>query len=90
MTENDIKAEIGQAAVERKECLDRASCYRKRLSDAQYGLRDLLNDRMDPLRKDAGRVQHFKSDPRADASGYIEALSRAKELEAFLKEHNAL
>ena len=90
MTENDIKAEIGQAAIERKECLDRASCYRKRLSDAQYGLRDLLNDRMDPLREDARRILDIKTDLRTDARGYIEALSRAKELETFLKEHNAL
>ena len=90
MTENDIKAEIGQAAVERKECLDRASCYKKRLDDAAYGLRDLLNDRMNPLRETGQRILHLKTDPRDDARGYLDALGRAKELEDFLKKHNAL
>ncbi|MCZ0954894.1 MAG: hypothetical protein OXJ56_20170 [Rhodospirillaceae bacterium] len=90
MTENDIKAEIGQAAIERKECLDRASCYKKRLNDAAHRLRELLNDRMNPLREDAQRFQNLGTDPREDARGYVEALARAEELAAFLKQHNAL
>ena len=90
MTVNEIRAEIGQAAIERKECLDQASCYRKRLDDAEYRLRQLLNDRMSPLREDAQRFQNLDTDPREDARGYVKAMSRAEELAAFLKRHNAL
>ncbi|MDE0201346.1 MAG: hypothetical protein OXK73_02800 [Rhodospirillaceae bacterium] len=90
MTNDEIKAQIGQAAIERKECLDQMSCYKRRLDDAAHKLRQLLNDRGNPLHEDNQRFLHLETDPRLDAQGFVEAKTRAEELTAFLKQHNAL
>ena len=90
MTNDEIKMEIGKAAIERKECLDRVSCYRKRLDDAAYALRRLLNERDSPLKENNQDFLYLKTDPRIDAQAFVEAATRADELTSFLKEHNAL
>lgn len=90
MTNDEIMREIGQAAIERKECLDRVSCYEKRLRDAAHNLRRLLESSTKPMKEDDKRFLHTETDPRADAQAYVEAMTRAEELEAFLRKHNAL
>ena len=38
MTDEDIRRQIGDAAVARRECFDRISCYEQRLNEALYDL----------------------------------------------------
>ena len=90
MTEGEMMNQIGEAAVERKGCLDRMSCYEARMKTAQQSLSVFLDPERDPLHEDNQRLLTLASDPRADAKGYVEARERADELAAFLKKHNAL
>ena len=90
MTRDDIAGQIGEAAIERKECLDKASCYEARLKNALYGIQALLAEDSNPLHEDNQRILTHATDPRADAKGYIAAIKRADELAEFLRRHNAL
>ena len=90
MMEDEMMTQIGEAAVERKHCLDEMSCYEARLKTAQQSLFVFLDPDKNPLSEDNQRIITLTSDPRADAKGYVEARKRAVELEAFLKKHNAL
>ncbi len=90
MTKNDILAEIGNAAVQRKECLDRISCYERRLKTAMTGLQMLLDPDRDPRHEDNQTLLSLGTDPREDAKGYVEALNEAAEHAEFLRKHNAL
>ena len=85
-----MMAQIGDAAIERKRCLDKMSCYQARLKDAHQALGVFLAEDKNPLHEDNQRILELSSDPRADAKGYVEAMTRAEELTAFLKTHNAL
>ena len=90
MTEDDIKRQIGEAAIERKTCLDKISCYEARLKDAAYKLQAIISSENEPLHADNQRIVDHASDPRSDAKNYIRELERANELAAFLRKHNAL
>ncbi len=90
MTEGEIMNQIGEAAVERKHCLDKMSCYEARLKTAKQSLSVFLDTENNPLHKDNQRLLELTSDPRADAKGYVDARKRADELADFLKKHNAL
>lgn len=90
MTEDDIRTQIGEAAIERKNCLDKASCYEARLKTAMYALQALLDPEKNPLAEKNQRATALPSDLREDAKGYIEARQRAEDLTAFLRKHNAL
>ena len=90
MTEAEMATQIGEAAVERKHCLDKMSCYEARLKTAQQSLSVFLDQDKNPLCAENQRLLDLASDPRADAKGYVEAKSRADELADFLKKHNAL
>ena len=83
-------AQIGEAAIERKACLDQASCYEARLKTALHALHALLDPKKNPLNEENQRLSALPSDPREDAKGYVEASQRAEELTAFLGKHNAL
>ena len=85
-----MMTQIGEAAIERKRCLDKISCYEARLKTAQQALGVFLDPDKSPLHEDNQRILELASDPRADAQGYIEAMTRAVELADFLKKHNAL
>ena len=85
-----MMTEIAEAAVERKQCSDKMSCYEARLKTALQSLTVFLNPEKNPLSEDNQRFLGLASDPRADAKGYIEAKKRADELAGFLKKHNAL
>ena len=88
MTETE--AQIGEAAVERKRCLDKMSCYEDRLKTVQQALSMFLDPQKNLLHKDNQRLLELASDPRADARGYVEAKTRADELTNFLRTHNAI
>ena len=90
MTEGEMMAQIGEAAMERKRCQDKMSCYEARMKTAQQAMSAFLDPENDPLHEDNQRLLKLSSDPRADAKGYIEARKRADELAAFLKKHNAI
>ena len=90
MTEGEMMTDIGEAAVERKRCLDNMSCYEARLKTAQQSINVFLDPDKNPLHEDNQRILSLSSDPRADAKGYFEARNRADELTDFLKKHNAL
>lgn len=90
MTNDEMNAEIGKAAVERKQCLDRISCYQERLKRAAQAIQYLLDEKKNPLNEENQLLLNLDTDPREDAKGYIEALKRANELYAFLKKHNAI
>ena len=85
-----MMTQIGEAAVERKHCLDKVSCYEARLNTALQSLSVFLDPEKNPLSEDNQRFLSLASDPRADAKGYIEEKKRADELTGFLKKHNAL
>ena len=89
MTEGDIKTQIGEAAVERKQCLDKISCYKERLKKANRALSVLLDPENNPLHEDNHQLLKLKSDPREDAKGYVATVQHADELTEFLKKHNA-
>ena len=88
MTETE--ALIGEAAVERKRCLDKMSCYEARLKTVQQALFVFLDPQKNPLNKDNQQLLELASDPCADARGYVEAKTRADELTDFLRTHNAI
>ena len=90
MTENYIMATIGEAAIERKQCLDKMSCREARLKKALYGLNHLLDETRNPLNEENQSFLAHSTDPRDDAKMYVEAAKRADELSAFLRKHNAL
>lgn len=90
MTEDDIRAQIGAAAVERKACFDKMSCFEQRMITAHHSLGALLDKKNNPLHEDHQAIVDLASDPREDAKGYIAAMTRADELTTFLKTHNAL
>ena len=90
MTEGEMMTQIGEAAIERKRCLDKMSCYEARLKTAQQALAVFLDPDKSPLHEDNQRILELASDPRADAKGYAEAMTRAEELAGFMKKHNAL
>lgn len=90
MTEGEITSQIGEAAIERKHCLDKMSCYEARLKTAKQALTVFLDPEKNPLNEDNQRIVAITSDPRSDAKGYLEAKKRADELSEFLKKHNAL
>ena len=90
MTNDEINSEIGKAAIERKQCLDRISCYQERMKKAAQGIQYLLDDEKNPLLEDNQFFLNHPTDPRSDAKGYIEVLKREGELYAFLKKHNAI
>ena len=90
MTEGEMMNQIGEAAVERKGCLDRMSCYEARLKTAFQSLSVFLDQEANPLHEDNQRIITLASDPRADAKGFVEASKRADELADFLKKHNAI
>ena len=85
-----MMTQIGEAAVERKHCLDKMSCYEARLNTAHHALSVFLDREKNPLHEDNQRLLTLASDSRADAKGYVEARKRADELADFLKKHNAL
>ena len=90
MTEGEIMTQIGEAAIERKRCLDKMSCYEARLKTALHALQALLDPKKNPLNAENQRAAALPSDLREDAKGYVEACQRAEELTAFLRKHNAL
>ena len=90
MTEADMMNQIGEAAVERKRCLDKISCYEARLKTARLALDWLLDPERNTMHEDNRRILELSSDPREDAKGYVDASERADELTAFLRKHNAL
>ena len=89
MTEGEILTQIGEAAVERKQCLDKISCYKERLKTANRALSVLLDPEKNPLHEDSHQLLKLKSDPREDAKGLVANLQLEKELTEFLKKHNA-
>ena len=90
MTGDEISSEIGRAAVERKGCRDRISCYQERLKKALYGIQILLDENKNSLLEENQYLLEQSTDPREDAKGYIETLKREEELRDFLSIHNAL
>ncbi len=90
MTGEEISSEIGRAAVERKGCRDRISCYQERLKKALYGIQILLDENKNSLLEENQYLVGHVSDPCEDAKGYIEMLKREEELRDFLRTHNAL
>ena len=66
------------------------SCYEAQLKTAQQALGAFLDPDKSPLHEDNQRILSLSSDPRADAKGYVEAMTRADELAGFLTTHNAL
>ncbi len=82
--------QIGEASTERKRCLDKMSCYEARLKTARQALDVFLDPDKNQLHADNQRILGLSSDPRADAKGYIDAMTRADELADFLRKHNAL
>ena len=65
MTRDDIKGQIGEAAIERKECLEEISCYKARLKTALHRLTAFLDN--NPLHEDNQRLLVLSSDPPEDA-----------------------
>ena len=96
MTDIDIEAEIGKAAVDLRRCRDRVSCYGNRLDRAIRGLDEVrrlwaLTDAAgNPIGGPDHGIPTLESDPREDARGYIESLREQERLEDFLRRHNAL
>ena len=92
MTEAEVNImnQIGEAAIERKSCMDKISCYKARLKTALYGISVLTDEDKNPLHDDNQNLLTHTSDPREDAKGYVETLKRFNDLTDFLKKHNAL
>ena len=91
MTDADIMTEIGKASLERKRCLDRISCYEKRLGSAKIALVQITNKDYNPCNNEENPfILSLESDPREDAKNYIDALKELDRLAAFLRKHNAL
>ena len=90
MTGDEISSEIGRAAVERKGCRDRISCYQERLKKALYGIQILLDENKNPLLEENQYFIEHATDPSEDAKGYIETIKREEELRNFLSKHNAI
>ena len=89
MTEGEIETQIGEAAVKRKQCLDKISCYKERLKTANRALSVLLDPEKNPFHADSQQLLKLKSDPREDAKGLVANLQLEKELTEFLEKHNA-
>jgi len=89
MTDEDIRRDIGDAAIERKTCRDRVMCLEHRLRSAKLELDVVLDSEKDPLHEDNQALLNLKSDPREDAKGYVAAKHRFFELSYFLERNNA-
>ena len=78
MTEGEILTQIGEAAVERKQCLDKISCYKERLKTANRALSVLLdpekkvhpvNGEVPPVKGRPWKLPHYANRGKTSSSG---------------------
>jgi len=90
MTDADIKIEIADAMLQRKQCNDRMSSYQRRLENARIALYRFTDKERNPRDEENQDIFSLKNDPREDAKCYLDALEEYDQLTDFLRKHNAL